>query len=296
MDATPYLLVQLSDTHITHPGRLISGRIDTAAALRHAVARVLQVQPRPVAVLVSGDLVDAGHPAEYAQLRELLAPLSDAGFALALLPGNHDARGPLQAAFAGLPGVHCGEPGAPALQYALDLPGPLRLVVLDSLVDGRPEGGLDDARLARADALLAERPDLPTLVALHHPPHATGLAVMDTMSLQHGLAGFEALIARHPQVQRVVCGHLHRLTLGRVAHAAAVSAPSTAHQLALDLRTDAPLALAPEPAGWLIHAWGPGLPLVSHLALAGTPDGVRELQPTGPRGSPEAAPPEPQAE
>lgn len=277
MDATPYLLVQLSDPHITHPGRLISDRIDTAAALRHAMQRVLQIQPRPVAVLISGDLVDAGHPAEYAQLRELLQPILDAGLPLALLPGNHDARGPLQAAFAGLAHVHCGEPGAKAIQYALDLPGPLRLVVLDSLQDGRPDGGLDDVKLAQAETLLAARADVPTLVALHHPPHATGLAVMDAMSLQQGLSSFEALIARHPQVQRVVCGHLHRMTIGRIAHAAAISAPSTAHQLALDLHTDAPLALALEPAGWLIHAWGPGLPLASHYAVAGDYERVQDL-------------------
>lgn len=277
MDATPYLLVQLSDPHITRPGRLISGRVDTAAALRHAVDRVLQIRPRPVAVLLTGDLVDAGHPDEYAQLRHLLQPLLDAALPLALLPGNHDARRPLQAAFAGLDGVHCGAPGAPALQYALDLPGPLRLVVLDSLMDGRPEGGLDDGRLAQAQALLAARPDVPTIVALHHPPHASGLAVMDGMSLRHGLAGFEALIQAHPQVQRVVCGHLHRMTLGHIAHAPVISAPSTAHQLALDLRPEAPLALALEPAGWLVHAWGPGLPLVSHLALAGEPEVIADL-------------------
>jgi Icc protein len=277
MDATPYLLVQLSDPHITHPGRLISGRVDTAAALRHAVERVLQIRPRPVAVLVSGDLVDAGHPAEYAQLRELLMPLVDAGLPLALLPGNHDARGPLQEAFVGLAHVYQGEPGATAIQYALDLPGPLRLVVLDSLMPGRPEGGFDEARLAQAQALLAERPDMPTLVALHHPPHATGLAAMDAMSLQAGLAGFKALIAGHPQVQRVVCGHLHRMTLGRIAHAAVISSPSTAHQVALDLAPDAPLTLALEPAGWLIHAWGPGLPLVSHLALAGDHERIADL-------------------
>jgi Icc protein len=272
VDATPYLLVQLSDPHVTHPGRLVSECVDTAAAVRRAVERVLQMQrPRPVGVLISGDLADTGDAGEYAHLRELLRPLVDAGLPLALLPGNHDAREPLQQAFAGLAGVHCGAPGAATIQYALDLPGPLRLVVLDSLMPGCPEGGFDDARLAQARALLAARPSVPTLVALHHPPHATGLAVMDTMALQQGLAGFEALIAEHPQVQRIVCGHLHRLTLGRVAHAAVLSAPSTAHQVALALAPDAPLSIVMEPAGWLVHAWGPGLPLVSHMAHADTP-------------------------
>lgn len=270
MDATPYLLVQLSDPHITTPGRLLAGRVDTAAALSQAVARVQALQPRPVAVLITGDLVDRGQPDEYAHLHQLLQPLLEDGLLLALVPGNHDARLALQAAFQGLPGVHCGAAGAAAVQYALDLPGPLRLVVLDTLVEGQHHGGLDDARLAHAEALLAERPGIPTLLALHHPPHPTGLVGMDTMALQQGLAGLETLVARHPQVQRVVCGHLHRLTLGRLGTTAVISAPSTAHQLALDLRPDAPLALCQDPAGWLIHAWGPGLPVVSHLALAGT--------------------------
>lgn len=278
MDATPHLLVQLSDTHITHPGRLISGRVDTAAALRHAVARVLQMRPRPVAVLISGDLVDAGHPAEYAHLRDLLQPLVDAGLPLALAAGNHDSREPLQAAFDGVAGVHCGRRGAAALQYGLDLPGPLRLVVLDSLQPGRPDGGLDEARAAEAARLLGEQPQVPTLVALHHPPHGTGLAAMDRMALDAaGGQALEALLRAHPQVQAVVCGHLHRLTLGRLGPVPVLSAPSTAHQLALDLRPDAPIALALEPAGWLVHAWGPGLPLVSHLASAVDAERIADL-------------------
>ena len=68
MDATPYLLVQLSDPHITHPGRLISGRVDTAAALRHAVERVLQVRPRPVAVRRSLGLSVRVFPSVFARL------------------------------------------------------------------------------------------------------------------------------------------------------------------------------------------------------------------------------------
>jgi hypothetical protein len=118
---------------------------------------------------------------------------------------------------------------------------------------------------------------MPTLIALHHPPHATGLAVMDGMALQQGLAGFEALVAAHPQVERIVCGHLHRMTLGRIGRVPVISAPSTAHQVALNLAPDAPLRIALETPGWLIHAWGPGLPLVTHLAQAGEPEILPDL-------------------
>lgn len=100
---------------------------------------------------------------------------------------------------------------------------------------------------------------------------------MDAMALQQGLDGFEALIAAHPQVLRVVCGHLHRMTLGRIAHASVVSAPSTAHQIALELAPDAPLGVALETPGWLIHAWGPGLEPVTHLAQAGNPEVIPDI-------------------
>ena len=92
--AATQVLVQLSDTHITVPGRLLDGRADTAAALTRAVDAVRRLRPDPVAVLVSGDLVDAGSPEEYAHLRALLAPLPGPIY---LMPGNHDERSALRA-------------------------------------------------------------------------------------------------------------------------------------------------------------------------------------------------------
>ncbi|MCI4441297.1 MAG: metallophosphoesterase, partial [Tibeticola sp.] len=68
------VLVQLSDPHIVRPGRLLEGEIDTAEFLRCAVQSVRALPERPDAVLVSGDLVDAGHEDEYAHLRTLLEP------------------------------------------------------------------------------------------------------------------------------------------------------------------------------------------------------------------------------
>ena len=53
-----------------------------------------------------------------------------------------------------------------------------------------------------------------------------------------GLDGIEALAAvirHHPQVERIVCGHVHRPILRRFAGTVACTCPATAHQLALDL-------------------------------------------------------------
>ena len=70
------ILAQISDLHITAPGTLLVGKIDTAAFLRRCVARLGALVPRPDAVIVTGDLVDRGTVAEYEALRELLAPLA----------------------------------------------------------------------------------------------------------------------------------------------------------------------------------------------------------------------------
>ena len=90
------LLAQITDLHIKPRGRLAYRRVDTAACLELAVRQLAALTPRPDLVLVTGDLVDAGHPEEYGLLRELLAPLD---MPLFLMPGNHDLRAPLRAGF-----------------------------------------------------------------------------------------------------------------------------------------------------------------------------------------------------
>jgi len=44
---------------------------------------------------------------------------------------------------------------------------------------------------------------------MHHPPFQTGIAPMDAVGLG-GADAFAAAPARHPEVERVSCGHLYR--------------------------------------------------------------------------------------
>lgn len=260
----PQVLVQLSDTHIMVPGRLLDGRVDTATALARAVQAVCRLRPAPVAVLLSGDLVDAGSPEEYAHLRTLLAPLPGPVY---LMPGNHDERGALRAAFADhayLGQMHDGD----FIQYTVDLPG-LRLVTLDTVVPGAGHGALCEHRLDWLDATLAQVPEQPTLVALHHPPFLTHIEHMDALGLREGREDFEAIIRRHPQVERIACGHLHRCIQARVAHTVAITVPSPAHQVELDLVGDHPASYTFEPPGFGLHVWTTGTDLVSHVMPVG---------------------------
>lgn len=251
------LLAQITDLHVALPGTLLDSRYRTAEHLQRAVTHLLALDPAPDAVVVTGDLVDAGSPAEYARLLELLAPLT---LPVYVIPGNHDEREAMREAF----GPRGYLPADGFLCYAVDL-GPLRLVALDTNVPGSPGGELCPDRLAWLDACLAGAPDRPTIVVLHHPPFSTGIEQMDGMGLV-GAGGLAEVIGRHDQVERILCGHVHRMMTRRFAGTVAVASPGTAHQVALDLRRPGGLAIVREPPACLLHVWGAETGLVSHLS------------------------------
>ena len=77
-----------------------------------------------------------------------------------------------------------------------------------------------------------------------------------------------AVLRRHPQVERVICGHMHRSIVRRFGGTVAMTVPSTAHQIVLDLRPGAPATFQREPPGFAVHAMRDGA-LVSHVAAVG---------------------------
>lgn len=252
------LIAQLSDCHITRPGVSLEKDVDTAAFLTQAIDTVLRLDPLPDLVLITGDLVESGRAEEYAALRDIIAPLACPVY---VLPGNHDEREAMRAAFGA-----CGLPAAGKLDYVIE-DWPLRLVMLDSVVPRAPHGEFSRAQLDWLDATLAAAPQRPTLLALHHPPFASGVVHMDEMALR-APEDFEAVVAKHRQVQAVVCGHMHRLMSTRFGGSLAISAPSVAHQIALDLADVPEPRYILEPPGFLLHRWS-GSRLTTHFLPSG---------------------------
>jgi Icc protein len=243
------VLVQLSDPHIG------ANWVDdqSVARLASAVEVIRELNPHPDGVLVSGDLADGATDAQYEQVQALLSPL-DAP--IHVVVGNHDAREALPRHF-----------GAPMIggyvQYSADV-GPLRLVVLDTQVPGEDSGHLDAERLDWLDRELAAAPDPPTLVAMHHPPISIGIEAIDRIGLPAtDRDALSRVIDRHPQVQGLVGGHVHRAVAGELAGRMVIVAPSTYAELKPDFPSDR-LEMNAGRAGFVVHKLVDG-GLASHV-------------------------------
>jgi 3',5'-cyclic AMP phosphodiesterase CpdA len=248
---------QISDAHL----RVDGDNGASARALKAAVRSVAALDPAPQAVLISGDLADTGSAREYERARELLAPLS---MPIHVVAGNHDDRDMLRAYF--------GDPadgGAGALrQYAARI-GPVRLIVCDTMLPGRNEGDFGPDRLGWLEAELGADPQTPTVVAMHHPPLLTGIRVVDEAGLpaahRRALAD---LVARNPQVKRIVAGHFHRAIAGALGGCGVFVCPSSYLQLHLGSSFSDRVVLVREPAGFALHVEFGG-ELMSHSQPVG---------------------------
>lgn len=243
------LIAQISDLHIKAPGALAYNHVDTAAALKRCIAELNRFAPTPDVVVISGDLCDTPTKDEYDHLKSLLAPLT---IPFIGIPGNHDDRAMMRAAFP--------EFGYTQVDGALNVKrsvGELDVLLLDSSVPGKPNGELTDATLAWLDAMLSESPARPALVFLHHPPVVTGIRHMDVQNLSNA-GGLAEILCRHENAQLVAAGHVHRAVLTMFAGRAATICPAPNHAVALDLDARFPPSFVVEPPAFQLHVWLPG--------------------------------------
>lgn len=263
------IIAQLSDFHARPHGRPAYGVIDTNAAIGRAIDAVLAMPLQPDCVLVTGDLTDCGLAEEYAIVRDELARLP---MPVYLVPGNHDRRENFVAA---LSAQRDYPPGDGPLNYVIE-DFPVRLIGLDTLVPGESGGALSPASEAWLAETLADGAGRPTLVFMHHPPFRVAVDGMDGI-LCRVSPGFAGLIAKHPEIERIVCGHYHRPIQRRFAGTVGYVAPGTAHQVALDLRRGTGNRMVMEPPAFAVHAWDPEAGIVSHLQPIGDYGPIRDF-------------------
>ncbi len=271
------LIAQITDIHLgfdrDDPGEPNRRRLDAV------LEALVEMAPRPDLLLATGDLVEDGFDGiSYGRLRDALVDLP---FPVRFAIGNHDSRSDFLRWFPEA------ETADGFVQYAIE-EGPLRILVLDTLEEGRHGGAFCETRAAWLRARLDEEPERPTLIALHHPPIESGLSWMGENGDAPWIMRLWEVIAEVQNVVALIAGHLHRPIMTQWAGTALAVCPSTAPQVALDLlpidpeRPDGRPMIVADPPWFALHLWT-GAGLVSHFDTAGGHEVIAsfgpELQP-----------------
>ena len=255
------LIAQVTDIHLGFEPD--SPREFNRQRLDRTLAALVALDPLPDMMLATGDLVDRGDVDSYARLREAFAGLP---FPVHYAMGNHDIRANFAQVFPEV-GFTDG-----FLQYAIETE-PLRIIVLDTLEEGRHGGAFCETRAAWLQARLDEAPGRRTLIVQHHPPVEVGIAWMNTDPAEPWVHRLAACLKGRDNIAGVICGHIHRAIVTRWEGVTVATCPSTAPQVALELRPidpgaadGRPLIVADRPA-YALHWWN-GRELISHFDTA----------------------------
>jgi Icc protein len=255
----PVHFAQITDTHVVAADTDEVLYVDNNARLAEAVASINDEATPISAVLATGDMTQWGAAVEFAQLAELLAPLT---MPVLPVPGNHDDRAEMRRCFPDHPWADTAH-----LSWVVAIDG-VRIIGLDSTVPGEAGAAFDDDRERWLEAMLGAPHDGPTILAMHHPPFITGIGWMDRSGFD-ALDRFEAVVRESGAVDRIVCGHVHRPMSAMVGGVLAEVGPSTAIHVALDLEAGAPKRVVRDAAGYRIFRVH-GSTIVGHVRSIGT--------------------------
>lgn len=252
------LIAQVTDVHLgfepNNPAEFNRQRLD------QVIRKLKMTEPVPDILIISGDLVDRGDVDSYNRLRTVV---DECGFPVWLCLGNHDMRDNFTSVFPEIP-VSDG-----FVQYEVKTES-LRILLLDTLEEGRHGGAFCETRADWLGKRLAEQPDMPTLLVMHHPPVDAGIEWMATDSREPWVARFSDAIEGHRQIVGIICGHLHRPISSIWKGTSIVVCASSAPQVALDLSPinaedpDSRAMIIADPPAYALHRWN-GREMVTHF-------------------------------
>ncbi|MGN2615186.1 3',5'-cyclic-AMP phosphodiesterase [Aliivibrio fischeri] len=227
-------LLQITDTHLFAPedGALLG--VPTRKSFQSVVEQVLQRTPDFDAILATGDISQDHTVESYQHFVKGIIPLKKPCF---WLPGNHDYK-PSMGGVLPSPQISACEHLLIGLHW--------QVIILDSQVVGVPHGALSDEQLTLLDNALSQHPQRHSLVLLHHHPLPAGSAWLDQHQLKES-EQFWSVLAKHHNVNGIVCGHIHQ-ELDRVVNGIRLLAtPSTCVQFLPDSDD---FALDSQAPGW----------------------------------------------
>ncbi|WP_330266070.1 metallophosphoesterase family protein [Streptomyces griseorubiginosus] len=253
-------IVQLSDTHVERTDVPNRNGVNATDSLRLMLAELRHLRDVD-AIVVTGDIANAGDVEAYAAVRELVGefarPLAAPVF---YTTGNHDER----EAFGKVLGSGHAEPEAvletdAAERAAVSTVGGYRFVTLDSLVPGKVYGRIGAAQLDWLRQVLRTPAEYGTVLAFHHPPISLGLSVTQPV---FGLLDAEELAAaiRGSDVRVVLTGHYHLQLFGMLGSVPVWVTPGVVNRIDLTTPYGTERAVRGASAS-LVELGGPASPM-----------------------------------
>ncbi len=261
------LIVQISDLHITKPLKMAYGVASTVQNLYQCINHINQLTPQPDLVLVTGDICNENSFDELVNAKMILDTLNTPYY---VMPGNHDTRNELSTVFGT---KHCpvtleDKQSSHFLNYEIKQgdQSELRMIAVDSTIDGKSGGELCKKRLAWLKTRLDEQTTKPTLIIMHHPPIKLGVFETD-VDLFIGTDKLKKLLKNYSNIKAILSGHVHRHTHTLWSNTVVITAPSTSMELMLELGSKQPSKFYNEPPSYLLHYWTTDNNLVSHAIV-----------------------------
>jgi len=254
------IIAQITDLHIGFQGK---GNVcQNTPRFRTVIQSLNDMISKPDMVLLTGDLVESGKEEDYERLKVELEKLEcPIYFGI----GNHDNR---ESFIKNFPEARVNDG---FIQYVIE-DWPLRIIVLDTLKEGFHGGEFCERRQAWLEQTLAEKPDYPTLIAMHHPPIQTGIAWM-TADEAPWVQRFRETLRKYDNIVHIVAGHIHRTIFQKIENTTISVCDAVASAVGLELAPidpnspdNRPLILDSNP-GYSLHHWNGGM-LTSHAAIA----------------------------
>ena len=210
----PFNLIQITDCHLgSSPGEQLLG-LDTDQSLCD-VLDLIQMYEKPDMILCTGDISNDAGANSYVRFVEIIRQYFP-NAPLAWLPGNHDD--PMN------------------MDQVEDLPieahAPVNgwnLIFLDSRIPMEEGGALEQSELDRLDHELAENPDTPTMIFLHHQPVPVGSEWVDQYVVKNASAFFE-IVDKYDNIRAISWGHVHQEFNSHRKGVALLATPSTCVQ------------------------------------------------------------------
>jgi len=208
-------ILHITDCHLSADTSNELLGVNTLDSLDAVLAQAVADQINPDLIMVTGDLAQDGTEEAYRCLQDRLSDYHCPKYWFA---GNHDHRPSMQEA------VGQGSELTKVVRI-----GRWQIIMLDSLVPGSVFGRLQQSELDVLEQALNERPDLHTLVSLHHHPIDINSAWLDGIGL-HNRDEFWQLIDRASNVKAVLWGHIHQDVDAKRGDVRLLASPSTCIQ------------------------------------------------------------------